>query len=125
MDIKVLLIVGSGGFVGAVSRYLVSGWVQEFLKNPFPYGTMAVNSIGSLILGILAGLSQKVIVSPNIRLFLGIGLLGAFTTFSTFSYETMMLLRSQSYGEALLNVGVSLVAGIIAVYAGFGVSQLF
>jgi len=123
MNVKVILIIGCGGFVGAVSRYLVSGWVQTFFKHPFPYGTLAVNCIGSLLLGILAGLTQKALLSPEWRLFLSIGLMGAFTTFSTFSYETMMLLRNQSYGEAFLNVSVSVVLGLVLVYAGYLTGQ--
>jgi fluoride exporter len=124
MVIKELLIVGCGGFFGAICRYLVSGWAQTFFKSPFPFGTLTVNSIGSLLLGFIAGLSQTAIISPQLRMFIAIGLLGAFTTFSTFSYETMMLLRSQSYVEAFLNIAISLILGIILVYIGFIVGQV-
>lgn len=120
---KELLIVGCGGFVGAVLRYLVSGWVQNVMNRPFPYGTLAVNGIGSFIIGILAGVALTGAVSPNVRLFVGIGLLGAFTTFSTFSYETMMLLKSSSYLEAFLNVGVNVIVGLILVYLGYVLGQ--
>lgn len=120
---KELIIVGFGGFVGAISRYLVSGWVQNLSNSQFPFGTLAVNSIGSLIIGLLAGIFQHAIIPPEIRLFATIGLLGAFTTFSTFSYETMMLVRSGVPWEALLNIIVSLVLGLILVYLGFVLGQ--
>ncbi len=121
--IKQLLVVGCGGFAGAILRYLVSGWAQGLFKSGFPYGTMTVNAIGSLVLGFLAGVSQNAIVSPTVRMFLGIGLLGAFTTFSTFSYETMMLIRTGSFFEAFLNVAVSIFIGLLLVYAGFVAGQ--
>jgi CrcB protein len=121
--IKELFIVGCGGFVGAVSRYLVSGWAQAYFNSPFPYGTLTVNGIGSFLLGLIAGISQSTIMSPQLRMFVAIGVLGAFTTFSTFSYETMMLLRSQSYIDALLNIAISFVLGIILVYIGYIAGQ--
>lgn len=121
--IRELLIVGTGGFIGAIARYLVSGWVQKALDNPFPFGTLAVNSAGAFILGLLTGIMQNNIVSPEIRMLVGIGILGAFTTFSTFSYETLMLLRSGSVFEGILNVVVSLVLGLLFVYAGFVAGQ--
>ncbi|MCP4215127.1 MAG: fluoride efflux transporter CrcB [bacterium] len=112
-----------GGFVGAVSRYLVSGWVQAYFSRPFPLGTMAVNIIGSLILGLMAGLTQAHIVSQGVRLFVSIGLLGAFTTFSTFSYETLMLMRSGSIFEGFLNIAVSLILGLLMVFIGYSAGQ--
>ncbi len=97
--LKQLLFVGFGGFLGAILRFLVSGWVQRMFSSSFPYGTLAVNGLGSLLLGFLMGLSEGNIVSPQVRLLVGIGLLGAFTTFSTFSYETLMLLRGGRIGR--------------------------
>jgi CrcB protein len=120
---KELLVVGCGGFAGAVLRYLVSGWVQTFIKSPFPYGTLAVNGIGSFVIGGLAGLTLTGAVSPEVRLFVGIGLLGAFTTFSTFSYETMMLIKSSSYLEAFLNIGINVIIGLVLVYLGYIAGQ--
>ncbi|MCP4151355.1 MAG: fluoride efflux transporter CrcB [bacterium] len=117
--IKELSIVGMGGFMGAILRYLVSGWAQTLSKSGFPFGTLAVNLIGSFVLGFVTGLSRHVIISPEIRMLVGIGMLGAFTTFSTFSYETMMLLREGAFLNAFLNIGVSLLAGLILVYLGY------
>lgn len=121
---KELLIVGLGGFVGAVSRYLAAGWVQNLSNSHFPFGTMAVNGIGSFVIGLLAGISQHAIISPQMRLFVFIGLLGAFTTFSTFSYETMMLLRSGVIWEAFLNIIVSLILGLLLVVLGYALGQV-
>ena len=120
---KELIIVGLGGFVGAVSRYLVAGWVQNFSNSHFPFGTLMVNGIGSFMIGLLAGIFQHAIISPQMRLFVFIGLLGAFTTFSTFSYETMMLLRSGVIWEAFLNIIVSLILGLLLVFLGYALGQ--
>ena len=90
-----LLMVGLGGFAGAICRYLLSTWVQKSSGwISFPIGTLVVNVLGCLIIGLLGGLViSKELFSPAARLFLLTGLLGGFTTFSTFSYETLMLLR--------------------------------
>ncbi len=125
MKFKELIAVGCGGFIGAVFRYLVTGWVQAFTRTSFPYGTLTANCIGSFVLGFIAGLSVKTVMAPNLRLFLTIGMLGAFTTFSTFSYETMMLLRSESFGPAFLNISVSLFLGLLLVYGGYLAGQVF
>ena len=120
---KELIVVGLGGCVGAISRYLVAGWVQNLSNSHFPFGTLMVNSIGSFVIGLLAGISQHAVISPQMRLFLFIGLIGAFTTFSTFSNETMMLLRSGVVWEAFLNIIVSLILGLLLVYLGYAVGQ--
>jgi CrcB protein len=120
---KELIIVGFGGFVGAISRYFVSGWFQNISNSQFPFGTLAVNGIGSLIIGFLAGIFQHAIISPEMRLFITIGFLGAFTTFSTFSYETVMLLKSGVPWEAFLNIIVSLTLGLLLVYLGYALGQ--
>jgi CrcB protein len=116
---KEFIVVGLGGFVGAVCRYAVSGWAQKLTNSHFPFGTLVVNSIGSLVIGFMAGLFQHAVISPEVRLFIGIGLLGAFTTFSTFSFETMMLLRSGSHLEAFLNIAAGLSLGLVLVYLGY------
>lgn len=120
---KELIVVGFGGLVGTISRYLVAGWVQNGSNSHFPFGTLAVNSIGSFVIGLLAGIFQHAIISPEVRLFVFIGLLGAFTTFSTFSYETMMLLRSGVVWEAFLNMIVSFFLGLLLVVLGYTLGQ--
>ena len=92
-----LLIIGLGGFVGAICRYGLGGWVQRLTGGTFPYGTLVVNVTGCFLIGFLLMLfEQRQLFSPTTRLFLTVGILGAFTTFSTFGYETLELLRSSS-----------------------------
>ena len=115
------IIVGFGGFVGAILRYSLGGWVQRhFTSYPdFPIGTFFVNFTGSLILSILMfGTQTKGWFDVNIRIFLTIGLLGAFTTMSTFNYETFRMIEAQRYGYAALNIFVNIVLGISAVFVG-------
>lgn len=123
MNFREFLAIGIGGFIGSVMRYLVSGWVHRWLQMPFPVGTLSVNAIGSFLLGLIMGLSSKAIISTPLRLFLAIGVMGGFTTYSTFSYETMMLLVHKSFGEAFLNIALSLFLGIVLVYLGYIVGQ--
>jgi CrcB protein len=117
------LTIGIGGFVGALLRYGVSGWVYSFSRNDFPYGTLAVNIAGSFILGLIVGLGEQYIMHPNLKLFLTIGVLGAFTTFSTFSYETIILLQLSSYLKAFVNVSFSVFLGLIAAFIGLAAGK--
>jgi CrcB protein len=115
-----LLWVGFGGFAGAVMRYLASGWVQQASGSvTFPWGTLAVNAAGCLAIGALSYLADtRGILHPEARLFLIVGVLGGFTTFSAFGNETMNLLRD---GENLLagaNVGASVLLCLASVWAG-------
>jgi CrcB protein len=121
-----LLIIGLGGFLGAICRYLVSGWIQTISKMvTFPLGTLVVNSTGCFIIGILSYLSfTRSFFSPEARLFLIIGFLGAFTTFSSFSVETLNLVRDGEWVKGLLNVGLSNLICLAAVWLGFTVSNL-
>jgi fluoride exporter len=112
-----ILIIGLGGFVGAVARYGISGLVHRWTGSTFPYGTLAVNVFGCLLIGILIYLVEaRAIISPNLRLFLGIGLLGAFTTFSTFGYETVKLINDRQFSFAFQNVAANVILGLLAVW---------
>lgn len=113
-----LFVVGAGGFLGAILRYWLSGWVYRAIPGDFPTGTLMVNLLGSFALGFVLGIVENHIVTPAMQMFLTIGLLGAFTTFSTLSFETYSLIEIGSIGKAALNVGLSLVAGLLAVMAG-------
>jgi CrcB protein len=112
--------IGAGGFVGAVLRYLVSGWVQYRSGSIiFPFGTMAVNMIGCLVIGFLTYLVEaRSLFSPEIRSFVLVGLLGAFTTFSTFGNETLGLIRDSRLDLAAVNAGVQVSVGVFMVWIG-------
>lgn len=115
-----LLIVGMGGFIGAVLRYLISGGVQKWSQSvDFPYGTLVVNLIGCLAIGMLTRLDEmRSLLSPEMRFFVLIGLLGAFTTYSTFSNEAMNLINDRRFNLAVLYMAAHLVLGLGAVLAG-------
>ena len=114
----VWLWVGAGGFVGAILRYLVSGWIQG--NQPvFPLGKLGVNFIGSLLLGTVMYLSEfKGVISEETRLFLCIGLLGAFTTMSTFGYESFRLLEQGQWALVGANIVASVGLALFGVYLG-------
>jgi CrcB protein len=119
--VKEILLVGCGGFVGAVGRYLFGGWIHRlFRQADFPYGTLGVNLLGCLVIGLLAGLAdQRELFGPDTRLFVFIGMLGAFTTFSTFSYETLALLRDGQTLSAFVNIVISVIAGLLLAFTGY------
>ncbi|NQU51816.1 MAG: fluoride efflux transporter CrcB [Bacteroidetes bacterium] len=114
-----ILIVGTGGFIGTVMRYLVQIFVEKGMASTFPWGTFIANMAGSLIIGIVFGLAEKGdLLSSEWRMFLAVGVCGGFTTFSSFAYNNLNLLKDHSYGQLLWNVGGSLFLGILAVYIG-------
>lgn len=119
-----LLIIGSGGFIGAVLRYQVSGWMHKWLGAAFPYGTLAVNVLGSFLLGLFLVLANTKFILPDLyKQLIAIGILGAFTTFSTFSYETYALIEGQLIKQALMNIGLNLLLGLIAIWLGIIVAR--
>lgn len=122
---KVLFLVGLGGFLGSVARYLTQQGVGKWMPVIFPYGTLTVNIAGSLIIGIIYGLMDRSsLLSPEWRIFLATGFCGGFTTFSTFSYETLTLIRDGEYAFAGLYVGGSFIVGLLAVIAGITLTRL-
>lgn len=116
-----IAIVGSGGFLGASLRYILSLYTQSrFPESSFPYGTLVVNLLGCLIIGLLAGLFElKSWGHTEARLFLFVGILGGFTTFSTFSHETFLLWENGKMLFSLLNMGVQIFAGLLLVWLGY------
>jgi len=118
--------VASGGAAGSVLRYLVSGFAQRaFVPGAgalasFPAGTLVVNVTGSLLIGVLAGLAEsRAVLGPEARLLLVTGLLGGYTTFSAFSLETLLLLRSGQTATAFASVALQVLLGLVAAWAGF------
>lgn len=122
---RLILAVGFAGFAGAVARFVVSGWVHRLLPGPFPYGTLAVNVVGSLLLGAVMELGTvRAALDPQLRLVLGVGFLGAFTTFSSFSLETLNLLREGSYLLAGANAVANLALCLVGVWLGVSLVRL-
>jgi CrcB protein len=114
------LFVGVGGFIGSILRYWTSGWVQQLTGSAaFPFGTLAVNTLGCLVIGFLSQLAEtRGVFTPETRALVFVGVLGGFTTFSTFSNETWNLLHGNQIFPALTNIGAHLLLGLGAVWLG-------
>lgn len=121
-----IFLVGFGGFVGSILRYLASGYVQQAAKSiDFPFGTLAVNVIGCFVIGFLAQLAEsRGVFTSESRSFVFVGILGGFTTFSSFGNETLNLARDSQMMNALANVGANVILGLFAVWLGRTVSYL-
>lgn len=122
-----LVWIGAGGALGSMLRYGLSGWTQQLSQSAFPHGTWVVNVVGCLVIGLVSGiLAGPHIMRDEYRLLLMIGLLGGFTTFSTFGLETFSLLNEKQYAAATAYVLINNVAGIAAVWIGYrGAEKLF
>lgn len=117
--IKAILIVGAGGFVGSVARYLSQLLVSKNFPSSFPWPTFAVNIVGCFIIGIVYALSAKGnLISPEIRLLLATGFCGGFTTFSSFAFDNVNLLQEGNFLYAFIYIAISVLLGILAAYAG-------
>lgn len=119
-------LVGSGGFLGSVSRYYLGGWVLHLSgASRFPYGTLAVNAIGCLAIGVLAGIAEyRHIMGAEVRLLVFTGFLGGFTTFSAFGYETFFLAREHHWAGAALNLALHVLIALPAVWLGHRAAAL-
>ncbi len=114
-----MLFVGIGGFLGAITRYSVALWIGQKWGRTFPFGTFVVNITGCLLIGFLMPLlTERFLVNPQLRLLLTVGFLGAYTTFSTFAYETGALLQDGEWLFTILNVVLSVFVGFIALKLG-------
>ncbi len=115
-----VIIVGLGGFLGSSARYLVQKFVSENVASTFPIATFSINLLGSLLIGLLFGLSSKYnVLSTEMRLFLTTGFCGGFTTFSTFSNESFLLLKNGNYFYFSLYASLSVILGLFFVYLGY------
>ncbi len=117
MGLSIVLAVGAGGFVGAILRFLISTWVQKLSPVLFPVGTLSVNVLGSFIIGFLALYFENV-VAPHQKAMLVTGMLGALTTFSTFSFETVTMLQEGLWGRAAANVTLNAALCVTATVLG-------
>ena len=116
------LLVGAGGFVGAVARYWLAGFIAARSGGNFPWGILAVNVIGSFLMAwLLAYLPERFGSTETIRLLVSVGFLGSFTTFSTFSVDSYGLLSGGEPGRALLNVGLNVILCLLAVWLAFAI----
>lgn len=121
-----IIVVALGGAIGAVARYWLGGLINSRLTMQFPLGTFVINVTGSFIIGFFLTLvSQRITIHPNWRLLIAIGFVGAYTTFSTFEYETLKLIEEGSVLSAALNVILSFVVGFIAVWLGVTAARRF
>ncbi len=117
MNWQILLSVGVGGFFGAISRFTIATWVQKLAGSTFPYGTLAVNVIGSFIIGFLVLFFEQTL-APHQKAMLMTGFLGALTTFSTFSLETVLMLQQSLYFKAISNISLNVLLSISATVLG-------
>ena len=117
-----IVFVGLGGFIGASTRYLISLYASKIFTSKIPIGTLTVNILGSLIIGIVMELTLKTsLISPHMKLFLITGFLGGLTTFSTFSYETMELIEKGELLLAIFNIALNLLLSLVGAILGRGI----
>ena len=123
--IKNLLLVGLGGGIGSIARYLCQKWFSESYPHPFPWGTFLVNLCGCFLIGVFYAATEKTsVLSPPTRLLLITGFCGGFTTFSTFAFENMSLLRSGDILYFSVYIVASVVLGIAGVFGGIAITKL-
>lgn len=119
------LVVFAGGGIGSVLRYLMSGWMYALFGADFPYGTFAVNIIGSFVIALFLTVAEdRFLVSPEMRAFVAIGILGGFTTFSSFTYETLALFRDGSFFFGATNIVASISVALFAAWLGILIGKL-
>jgi CrcB protein len=118
------LIVGVGGFLGAVARYIVATYIGSRYGVRFPYGTFVINMSGCFLIGFIVTLLARTTASQYWRYFIPIGFIGAYTTFSTFEYETLRAVQDGQFTTGLLNVAFSVVVGFVAVWAGAAIGRV-
>jgi fluoride exporter len=121
-----VLLVGAGGFLGAITRYSLGGWIAGKTGPAFPYETLIINATGCFAIGLFMTMAVDVFAwPPAFRLFIAVGFLGGYTTFSTFGYESIKLIESGNIWPAIANAVGSVVIGLFAVWLGIVVGRVF
>ena len=124
--LKISLIIGLGGFLGSISRYWLSLFVDKTFFGAYPYGTFAVNIIGCFLLGLIYAFADKEqLMTQEMRFFLATGFCGSFTTFSTFSYENQLLYQEGEWTTLITYIVLSVLVGILTTIAGVSLGRLF
>ncbi|HEY9169007.1 MAG TPA: fluoride efflux transporter CrcB [Lutibacter sp.] len=121
---RILLLVGTGSFIGGVLRYTLSQIIQTKFLSTFPFGTLGVNILGCFVIGLVFALSEKTNMSPEMRMFLATGICGGFTTFSAFSNETFSLMRDGQLLYASAYITSSVLFGLFATFIGYSLLKL-
>ena len=122
---KLILLVGAGGFIGSVARFLGSRYITENFLSSFPFGTMTVKIIGCFLIGVFYGMSERgSLMSEEWRVFLTVGFCGGFTTFSSFASENLTLLRDGAFVYFLLYTGLSVFLGLAATFLGNALTKI-
>ncbi|NOU61484.1 fluoride efflux transporter CrcB [Marinifilum caeruleilacunae] len=124
--LRTLLLIGMGGFLGSVSRFLIGQGLHRLFDTIFPIGTMTVNIVGSFIIGVVYSLAERDnLISPEVRMFLAVGFCGGFTTFSSFAFDKLNLLKDSGFLYLSMYLGGSVFLGLLAVYLGTQIHKLF
>nr|WP_255488014.1 fluoride efflux transporter CrcB [Pontibacter sp. KCTC 32443] len=118
------MAIGAGSFIGGASRYLLALFIQSRSTLAFPLATLTINIVGCFLIGLVFGFASKGTITPEWRLFLATGILGGFTTFSAFSYETVHMLQNNQFGQAILYISVSVLLGLLATFAGLWLMRI-
>jgi len=123
-DLTKVLLVGLGGFLGANARFWLSAWIQNRIQGAFPWGTLLINVSGSLVMGLFMGFMLARDWSTNWRLFFAVGILGGYTTFSAFSYESIKLMSDGNFGGAFGYITASVILSVTAAFLGLVVVRV-
>ncbi|MEP6615815.1 MAG: fluoride efflux transporter CrcB [Ginsengibacter sp.] len=121
---KEILTIGTGSFIGGILRYSLSQFIQGKTNSAFPYGTLCVNIAGCFLIGIVFGICERGNINFEWRLFLATGILGGFTTFSAFSYESVALMRGGEFLSAFAYVAISVFIGLLATFTGMSIIKI-